>query len=102
MYYKLNEDKSISPCTGEEWADQFEKENRHVADEEFMGKRISTVWSGLDHDYSNIGPPLLFETMVFDKSGNDIYCKRHSFWEDAELGHERAKQWVKDGCGNYD
>lgn len=32
---------------------------------------VSTVWLGLDHNWSNEGPPLIFETMVFDHELDD-------------------------------
>ena len=78
-YYKLNENKKALPCTLMEWAEQLEEmtkaHTKHVADDYISGKRISTVWLGLNHQYFN-GPPLIFETMVFDPegSGHDIYC----------------------------
>lgn len=104
-YYKIDlETKIITPCDMFGWARQLEEMSRlhikHVADEIVNDKRISTVWLGLNHAYSENELPKIFETMVFDpaNSGNDIYCKRYTYWEDAQLGHERAKQWVIDGC----
>jgi hypothetical protein len=29
------------------------------------GERLSTVWLGLDHNFSHIGPPMIYETMLF-------------------------------------
>src|SRR5215471_17514474 len=29
------------------------------------GGRVSTVFLGLDHNYSGVGPPIVFETMIF-------------------------------------
>ncbi len=63
---------------------------------------ISTVWLGLDHNFSGDGPPLIFETMVFhgdmptdipgDTWGRGIEQERYSTLEQAEAGHAR---WVK-------
>ncbi len=27
--------------------------------------KISTVWLGLDHNFDGVGPPIIFETMIF-------------------------------------
>ena len=51
---------------------------------------VSTVFlSGLDHNFSGEGPPLLFETMIFhrDDPGLDHDCLRTSTWEEAEVAH---------------
>jgi hypothetical protein len=42
------------------------------------GERLSTVWLGLDHNFSRTGPPLIFETMLFaprDKEAQREYLK---------------------------
>jgi hypothetical protein len=102
-YYKLDENKNAIPCSCREWADQLEQmskdNNKHIADETIDGKRISTVWLGLNHNI-NDRTPHIFETMVFngDDYGHDIYCDRYSTYQEAEEGHKKAVQWVKDGC----
>lgn len=102
-HYFLNEDHTYTQCTLMEWAIQIEhlwrEKKKHVADEEVKGKRVSTVWLGLDHNYLG-GKPLLFETMVFDqpKGGTDIYMDRYTTWTEAVEGHKKAVQWVLDGC----
>jgi len=49
------------------------------------GKYISTVWLGMDHNFSNYGSPLIFETMVFPKHGKwgELDCDRYSTLEEA-------------------
>jgi hypothetical protein len=50
------------------WALLFEtaKEERNVAQTKTLyGERLSTVWLGLDHNFSRVGPPLIYETMLF-------------------------------------
>lgn len=62
------------------WARWFEKSDRHVAKSTiktpnrllwFLGLRndywISTVFLGIDHSFSEDGPPVVFETMVFPR-----------------------------------
>jgi len=48
---------------------------------------VSTVFLGIDHNFSGEGPPLLYETMVF---GGDLHegCNRYSTREEALAGHE--------------
>ncbi len=100
--YYLNEDKTYRPAELMEWAMQFEQlsqeHKRHVGNDMIDGLHISTVWLGLDHNYFG-GRPLVFETMIFDTptGGNDIYCERYTTWEEAEEGHQKAIEWVKNG-----
>lgn len=56
---------------------------------------VSTVWLGLDHRFTDEGPPLIFETMVFDQSRDEdswseLYCERYSTEAEALAGHQRA------------
>jgi len=97
IWYFLNEDKTIRPCTVEEWEKQFRKD-RHVGHEIINNKRVSTVWLGIDHGL--YGKPELFETMVFEDPNHpcEIYCKRYATWDEAAEGHKKAIDWVIDGC----
>ena len=64
------------------WGKGFESiENRCVALYEKGDIRISTVFLGLDHNYCETGPPLLFETMVFDKAGGPMDETMEDGWE---------------------
>lgn len=103
--YILDKDKNVIPATVIEWGEFFEKNRseRIVRQEEIMGKRISTVFIGIDLGYFN-DRPLIFETMVFDPadSGHDIYCTRYSTWQQAEEGHIEAVNWVLNGCKEED
>lgn len=63
---------------------------------------VSTVFLMLDHNFGGRGPPLLFETMVFQLKtpeerldsrhdlGEDVECWRYSSWDDAAAGHQAA------------
>ena len=50
------------------WAELFEdREYTRVAETILEdGTRISTIWLGLDHNFFDNGPPIIFESMVFD------------------------------------
>ena len=95
-----------------EWAWKFEdKAYCRVGLDEREGIRVSTVWLGLDHNFSPDGPPLIFETMVFDDQdtrpvhlderlpvrefSQDLTQSRYSTLEEAEAGHrEHVKQYL--------
>lgn len=57
---------------------------------------VSTVFLGLDHNWG-IGPPLLFETMIFG-GVHDEYQERYSIWDEAEAGHARAVALAREAC----
>jgi hypothetical protein len=100
LYYIL-EDKKVVEATLDEWSHWFENNSsaRVVSYTEFPESQVSTVFLGLDHRYSfSRNPPLVFETMVFDDYSDDIYMRRCSTWEEAEEMHEKAVEWVKNGC----
>src|SRR4051812_31062401 len=94
-YYYLNEDHSYTPCDLMTWGTQLENLERHVGDDVIDGHHVSTVWLGFDHNWHDNGKPLLFETMVFDNTGTDIYMNRYTTWVEAAIGHEETIKWVK-------
>lgn len=76
------------------WAQWFETAERHVAETWVTPDvRVSTVFLGLDHQWSD-GPPLLWETMVFG-AGMGEDCWRWSTYHDAKQGHERMVEQVR-------
>lgn len=103
MYYKLDENKNVVPSSLEEWAKfiegKFPTNYRHVGDEFINGKRISTVFLGLCHNWNpSSSIPIVFETMIFDGDESLNYQERYSTWQQAEEGHQRAVEWVNNGC----
>lgn len=79
------------------WSTWFNtRPDRYVAQSEVEGRLVSTVFLGTNYRYPRGGPPLVFETMVFESPDTlqDIYCKRCSTWEEAEAQHIRAVEWV--------
>lgn len=68
QYYKLSEDKQTPVPVDDvmEWANSMEDEDRIVAFTELPNEaQVSTVFLGLDHNFTLEGPPILWETMVF-------------------------------------
>jgi hypothetical protein len=95
-HYYLNEDKSVAPCDLLTWASQLETMRKHVADDSLHGHRVSTVWLGLNHNHQEADPPLLFETIIFNHKKEDVYLERYSSWQEAEEGHKKAIEWLKE------
>jgi hypothetical protein len=72
------------------WAAWMATADRHVALSIQDDVRVSTVFLGLDHNLSDHGPPVLFETMAF-VGHDDVGQERYGAWAEAEEGHRR---WV--------
>lgn len=82
-------DRDGNPTTVHEWARRFEDTRyKRIAYDETPSGDISTVWLGLDHRFDD-GPPLIFETIVFDRdSGNDDNeMRRYATEDEARAGH---------------
>ena len=81
-------DRQPIPCDDlRVWGEWFENtDNRRVALDDVNGAEVSTVFLGIDHNFSSHGPPLLFETMVFF-DGNDVEAQRYATWDAAVAGH---------------
>lgn len=82
------------------WASNLEHEDRNVAVTIYPalngnGHVVSTVFLGLDHNFTGRGPPILFETMIFPlDSRQESYCMRYVTWQEAEEGHQRAMAMI--------
>lgn len=57
---------------------------------------VSTIFLGLDHNFSRTGPPIVFETMVFNGVYNQKIQYRYATWDEAIEGHRRTVKMVKD------
>ena len=76
------------------WARWFEVGDRRVAVTDTDNGQVSTVFLGIDHSFSEDGPPVLFETMVFGGT-LDGEQERYTTWEEAEAGHRKMVERVK-------
>jgi hypothetical protein len=88
-YYILDKDGNPRPCPDlTEWALWFERADRKVARDELPdGHVVSTVFLGLDHNFTRRGPPILYETLVFNDYG-EIAGERYATREEALEGHQ--------------
>jgi len=98
-WYKLDENRNpfevdLLECLIK--TDDNENEWR-VGNDKIDSARISTVFLGLDHNYSHQGPPILFETMIFSDDKNDQYMERYYTWDQALAGHKRIVELLKNG-----
>ena len=105
MVYKY--DKYGNELTLTEWCALMEdSEYRRIALTKLAnGIRISTIWMGLDHRFGGDGPPVIFETMVFDDSdasnrGRDLGMWRYCTELDAQQGHIHVvDKWMTKAIG---
>jgi len=92
-WWKLDENKN--PVYLGEGVEALKKldydnvEGRRVGQDTIGNFKVSTVFLALDHNYSSVGPPILFESMVFGpKDYSDLACVRYATWTEAERGHQ--------------
>lgn len=95
-HYILNKDGTISEEPDMiKFAKWFgDGNNRRIAEDFIEGRRISTVFLGIDHNFSGEGPPLIFETMIFGGEHNE-WCARASTVAEAKRFHEYATMIVR-------
>lgn len=93
------------------WARWFEDwQARIVANDEIVhhGRpcEVSTVCVGVNQNYTLVGPPLIFETMVFwlhpdgsrEEAAFDL-TDRYATWAEALAGHHLALTLLRDDLG---
>jgi hypothetical protein len=69
------------------WGAQFQSPDRIVEQTQVSeGVKVSTVFLGMDHSFCGIGPPVLWETMIFG-GPHDQDQRRYTSREDAIAGH---------------
>lgn len=89
-------DKYGKPLTLMQWAELFEdfKYKRINFTQLWWGGKVSTVWLGLDHNFSG-GQPIIFETMTANIRGRYGFDEaRYPGLADARNGHiKMVKKW---------
>lgn len=87
--------KVAVPCAGlVEYANWYESADRTVGKDKINDTTISTVFLGMNHEWRDDMPPLLFETMLFCGASRSVFG-RCSTWEQAEAMHAEAVASVK-------
>lgn len=108
----LHFDRDGNPINSMQWAMlHADRDYCQIAETEVEGFRVSTVWLGINHNFWGFGPPIIFETMIFQltpvQSESDMlkgfrYCPSLDFQdryvseEGAKHGHVEAIAWLKD------
>lgn len=76
------------PENFQRWGEWYnDHSRRRMFRTEINGQIVSTVFLGIDHNYSDYGPPVLFETMIFKGSHTEEYCERYCTYDQAHAGH---------------
>lgn len=70
------------------WLKWFENNPEHIACDSRGTVIVSTIFLGIDANYGNAGPPILWETMVFGGK-YDQFQVRYASRSDALAGHDR-------------
>lgn len=83
--------------TQTEWTLAFSDTDRSIADENVDGYRVSTVWLGMNHEWRDGHPPLIFETMVFGGEPWDGYMLRYTTEAQAVAGHDQLVARIREG-----
>lgn len=99
-HYLLDENKNPYQVSLEESYKIYEDpKTKLVKQNHIQGVYISTVFLGLDHSFSEEGPPVLFETMIFGGE-HDQFQTRYTTYKDALEGHEKAMDMVRNNFPN--
>ena len=99
LFYGLDpETKDIFPIKDYKDIQKFsEFENRKICRDEIGRYSISTVFLMINHARKGKGPPILFETVVFEGHPNKIlFLQSYASWREAVEGHERAVEIFKE------
>jgi hypothetical protein len=82
------------------WALLFE--NRSKKDQTIVGQtrtlygeKLSTIWMGIDHNFSRTGPPLIFETMLFAPSDREVQRQYLREYAAGNLSAEKEAAYEK-------
>jgi len=79
------------------WANWYDKTDNHVAFDEIGEIQVSTVFLGLDHNFTPDGAPILYETMVFG-GPLDQEQERYRTLHEAKAGHQKMIERVREAA----
>jgi ABC-type sugar transport system substrate-binding protein len=84
VYY----DRDGNPITLEQWTELQGNRGYRVAETNLVdGTDVSTMWLGIDR--SGQQPPAIYETVVFNASGDLVEVQRHPTMRDALAAHQK-------------
>lgn len=94
LYYRLDENREPVKCSMEEldWSEKHRRVGRNRVGIIPPRTLVSTVFLGLNHQFGEEGPPVLFETLVSGPCTDDDIVARYHTWDEAEQGH---RSWVR-------
>ena len=72
--------------------DRFDEYKRVAFTVVAEGIHVSTVWLGIDHNFTPYGPPLIFETMVFVELDTPVRIRGREFPFDGTEQHRWATE----------
>ncbi len=75
------------------WAEWFQSADRCVAQEQVGDALISTIFLGVNHNFTD-GPPIVWETMIFGGKLDQEQVRCSGSRKDAEAMHARMVQKV--------
>ena len=94
-YILVNKKPVLADEKGKTFLKFYEDINqRRVAIDRIGDVIVSTVFLGFDHNFSDHGPPILFETLVMGGVMDDEMI-RACTWEEAEENHKRLVKDIK-------
>ena len=98
LFYILEGDQAIPVEDVAAWAKQFGAlDCRQIELTLTDDLRISTMFLGINGNISGKGPPLLFETIVYqlDEDSSDLEWQRYSTIDEARKGHATmVEKWA--------
>jgi len=113
FYWILKDGQPVPEPDVIKWAEWMKVADRKVAKTDMttaLGRfHVSTIFLGFNHNFVDDGPPILFETAVFDRTGGvnfrPIEMRRYATLDEALAGHEevvgevaRLKIWPDRDC----
>lgn len=90
LLYSLKGKQPVEQMDVDAWWECFESSARIVTQTRLPnGVRVSTVFLGMNLQFET-GPPLVFETMVFESEEGGYVYQRYSTWNAAQAGHDEC------------
>lgn len=93
-YYVLDDRGEPLPVDLKTWAIWFDCGIRRIGLDGFGLTTVSTVFLGLDHAWAG-GPPVLWETCVFQAPDGHDHVRRYTSRAEAEEGHKEVLKEIR-------